>query len=219
MYVSQQEARSTSMDITSDIMSDAQVQQGGKPPLLNIVGEKVALGPAHHDLLPLLNKWDNNFATFFLGGNVLRPVTEGGTEAFLAATLQGESQGIFFIIYEYASLRPIGWTNLRRIDAKNGTGEFGILIGEEDCRGKGYGTEVTRLMLDYGFTVANLHNIVLDTASHNERAIRAYTRAGFRIIGRRRQVLRWGNKRYDSVLMDCLSTEFETPLKRILTLP
>jgi diamine N-acetyltransferase len=93
------------------------------------------------------------------------------------------------------------------------------MIGEQDCRGKGYGTAVTRLVLDYAFTVENLHNVVLDTAAHNERAIRAYTRAGFRIIGRRRQALCWGNTRYDSVLMDCLSTDFETPLKRILTLP
>lgn len=203
-----------------DSTPDAQVQHGGTVPLLNIVGEKVALGPAHRDHLPLLNRWDNDFTAFFLGGNVLRPITEGGTEGFLASTLKGETPGhIFFIIYEYASLRPIGWTDLRHVDAKNGTAEFGILIGEPDCRGKGCGTEATRLVLDYGFTVENLHNIVLDTASHNERAIRAYTRAGFRIIGRRRQALCWGNTRYDSVLMDCLATEFETPLKRILTLP
>ena len=203
-----------------DSMPDAQVQQGGKPPLLNFVGEKVALGPAHRDLLPLVNTRDNDFAAEFLANNVLRPITEGGTESFLASTLKGEAgRDIFFIIYEYASLRPIGWTVLRRVDAKNGTAEFGIVIGEPDCRGKGYGTEVTRLVLDYAFTVENLHNVLLDTAAHNERAIRAYTRAGFRIIGRRRQALCWGKKRYDSVLMDCLASEFETPLKRILTLP
>lgn len=203
------------MDITLDAHA-----QGSEKPLLNIVGEKVALGPVHRDLLPLLNKWDNDFTTFFLGGNVLRPITKEATEAFVASTLKEEVQThIFFVIYEYSSLRPIGWTDLRHIDAKNGTAEFGILIGEEDCWSKGYGTEATRLVLDYGFTVENLHNIVLDTASHNERAIHAYIRAGFRIIGQRRQALCWGNKQYDSVLMGCLFTEFETPLKCILTLP
>lgn len=203
------------MNITLDTQA-----QGSEKPLLNIVGERVALGPVHRALLPLLNKWDNDFTVFFLGGNILRPITVEVTEAFVTPTLKGEAQGhVFFIIYEYASLRPIGWTALRHLDAKNGTAEFGILIGEHDCWGKGYGTEATRLVLDYGFTVENLHNIVLDTASHNERAIHTYIRAGFRIIGRRREVLCWGNKRYDSVLMDCLSTEFETPLKRILTLP
>lgn len=198
--------------------SDTQPQGSAKPPI-NIVGEKVALGPVQPALLPLLNKWDNDFAIFFLGGNALRPITTESTEAFVTSTLKEAQRHIFFIIYEYATLRPIGWTILRHIDAKNGTAEFGILIGEHDCWGKGYGTETTRLILDYGFTVENLHNIVLDTVSHNERAIHAYLRAGFRIIGRRREVLCWGNKRYDSVLMDCLATEFETPLKRILTLP
>jgi RimJ/RimL family protein N-acetyltransferase len=203
-----------------DVMPDAQNQQGGKPPLLNIVGEKVALGPARRDLLPLLNTWDNDFSSEFLGNNVLRPITEGATESFLASTLKGENErDIYFIIYEYASLRPIGWTMLRHVDAKNGTAEFAIHIGEPECRGKGYGTEVTRLVLDYAFSVENLHNVLLDTVAHNERAIRAYSRAGFRIIGRRRQALCWGHTRYDSVLMDCLTTDFETPLKRILTLP
>jgi RimJ/RimL family protein N-acetyltransferase len=202
------------MDVTPDVQAQGNVQ-----PLLNIIGEKVALGPLHRDLLPLMNKWDNDFTTFFLGGNILKPVTMEATEAFMDSILKGETQNIFFVIYEYVSLRLLGWTVLRHVDTKNGTAEFGILIGEPDFRSKGYGTETTRLVLDYGFSVVNLHNIVLDTAAHNERAIRAYTRAGFRIIGRRRGALRWGDKRYDSILMDCLSTEFETPLKRILTLP
>jgi hypothetical protein len=76
-----------------DVTPDAQGQQGGKPPLLNIVGEKVALGLAHRDLLPLVNTWDNDFTAEFLGGNVLRPITEGGTEAFLASTSKERPNG------------------------------------------------------------------------------------------------------------------------------
>jgi hypothetical protein len=30
-------------------------------PIINIVGEKVALGPFHKGILPLLNKWENDF--------------------------------------------------------------------------------------------------------------------------------------------------------------
>jgi diamine N-acetyltransferase len=38
------------------------------------------------------------------------------------------------------------------VDYCNRSASFGILIGEPDCRGKGYGTETTRLMLDCAFT-------------------------------------------------------------------
>jgi RimJ/RimL family protein N-acetyltransferase len=124
-----------------------------------------------------------------------------------------------FIIYEQATLRPIGLTELRNISYKNGTADYGILIGEKDCWDKGFGTEATILMLDYGFTIPGLHNIMLDTYSYNERAIRAYQRAGFHIIGRRREANRWGDKLYDQALMDCVSTEFHNPIKPIPELP
>lgn len=194
--------------------------QGNEKPLINTVGEKVALGPIHRGVVSLLNKWENDFAVGFLGSDRLQPVAKETTEAQIDSLLKGKRRNyIFFMIYEYPALRPIGLAELRHIDHKNRTAEFGIMIGEKDCWDKGYGTEATRLVLDYGFTVECLHNIMLGTNSYNERAIRAYTRAGFRIIGRRREALRWGNNLYDGIIMDCLSTEFDTPLKHILTLP
>ena len=126
---------------------------------------------------------------------------------------------IDFIIYEQTTLRPIGLTELRNISFSNGTADYGILIGEQDCWGKGFGTETTILMLDYGFTILGLHNVMLGTYSYNKRAIRAYERAGFRIIGRRREANRWGENLYNEVMMDCLSTEFHNPIKPKLELP
>jgi hypothetical protein len=48
----------------------------------------------------------------------------------------------------------------------------------------------------------------------NERGIRAYRRAGFREIGRRREVFERGGRLHAVVYMDCLATEFESPLLR-----
>src|SRR5262249_27535125 len=89
---------------------------------------------------------------------------------------------------------------------------FGILIGEKDCWGKGYGTEATRLILDYGFRQLGLHNIMLSVSSANTAAIRAYTRAGFHVIGARRECRREGDSVLDSIFMDCLATESEGPV-------
>jgi RimJ/RimL family protein N-acetyltransferase len=69
-------------------------------------------------------------------------------------------------------------------------------------------------MLDYGFTGLCLHHIRLSTLSFNERGIRAYTRAGFRTSGRWRQAHRFGGQAYDVILMDCLATEFQSPVLR-----
>ncbi len=178
--------------------------------IINITGEKVALGPHRKDLLPLYQRWLNDWAvTHTLGG--VRPHTWEQEEEWYAA-VTARQNGRAFTAYERATLRPIGTADLHDIDYAHGTATYGIMIGERDAWGHGYGTEITRLMLDYGFTGLSLHNIMLEVLSFNERAIRAYTRAGFREIGRRREAVRLGGQAHDIVYMDCLATEFVSPV-------
>jgi RimJ/RimL family protein N-acetyltransferase len=132
-------------------------------------------------------------------------------EAWYERASKGEGQ-VTFGIFELSAMRPIGNTGLFDIDHYNRIAEFGILIGEKDCWNKGYGTEATTLILDYGFTVLSLHNIILQVYKFNERAHRAYLRAGFREIGRRRDAKRMGGRAYDVIYMDCLATEFKSPV-------
>lgn len=194
-------------------------QQPGDEPIINIRGEKVCLGPAHRGVISVFAKWDNDFEVTVLAGDPLRPKTMEQIEADFNSFSKSDARWAPFVIYEAATMRLIGATDLRHIDGEHRSAEFGISIGEKDCWGKGYGTETVILMLDYGFSVLGLHNIMLDTYSYNERAIRAYTRAGFREIGRRREAKRIGGQVYDVVYMDCLATEFHSPLKPVVPQP
>ena len=183
----------------------------GEQPILNLVGEKVALGPIRRDLLAMYQRWINDFQVLrTLGISGLRPMTAEGEVAWYERMAVSETD-VTFTIYERSSLRPIGSLGLHQVDHYNRTAIFGILIGEKDCWGKGYGTEATRLLLDYAFTGLGLHNVMLNVFASNERAIRAYTRAGFREIGRRRQSRRMAGEPEDIILMDCLATEIERP--------
>jgi RimJ/RimL family protein N-acetyltransferase len=184
------------------------------PIILNLVGERVALGPHRRDLLPVYQCWVNDWeVTRTLGG--FGVWTREAEEAwFTEASRRGAD--VHFTIYERAELRPIGTTALHGVNHAQRTAEFGIMIGEKGAWGKGCGTETARLMLDYGFHGLGLHNIFLRVHGDNERAIRAYTRAGFRPIGRRREAVRRGSRTVDEVLMDCLSTEFQSPVMRRL---
>lgn len=193
-------------------MSDADSLQA---PTINIRGERVALGPLRRDLLPLYQRWINDWEVIRTLGQPMRPMTWEAEEAWYDGASRG---GVQFQIYERDTLRPIGTTGLHDIDHQHRTAIFGILIGEKDCWGKGYGTETARLMLDYGFTALGLNNIMLQVFSFNERGIRAYLRAGYHEIGRRRQAHRLHGESHDIILMDCLASEFESPvLKRILS--
>jgi RimJ/RimL family protein N-acetyltransferase len=64
------------------------------------------------------------------------------------------------------------------------------------------------MLLDYGFNLLNLKNIMMGMFSFNERALACYRRVGFKGIGRRRQARIIGGKKYDLVLMDMLADEW-----------
>lgn len=186
-------------------------------PVLTIAGERVGLGPLHRELVALHQRWFNDLAVMRTFRSFLGPVTREAREGWFERFARGEDRSVVdFSIVERATGRPIGLTSLEDIDHQHGTARFVLLIGERDCWGKGYGTEATRLMLDYGFNALGLHNILLTVISDNGRGIGAYTRAGFKVIGARREALRFAGRRYDHIYMDCLAGDFESPLLRKL---
>jgi diamine N-acetyltransferase len=182
---------------------------GDTSPILNITGALVALGPHDRALLPLYVKWANDFEVTRYYFSRLTPVTREQREQWFERMSAGAPNVVEFAIYERATWRPIGYTMLDDIDYQHGSATYGILLGEKDCWGKGYGTETTRLMLAYGFGTLGLHSVMLRASASNERALRAYQRAGFRIFGTRHEVWRRDDQWQDEVYMECLASEFD----------
>jgi len=174
-------------------------------PIYNIVGEKVALGPLRRDLLPLYRRWINNFETMRNLAISPLPMTEESEVEWFEDAARNRP-GVYFTVYERTTGRPIGNISLG-IDHRHRSGHYGIMIGEPDCRGKGYGTETTRLMLDYAFVTQGLHNVALSVYEYNEAGRRCYEKAGFREVGRRRQCHMMGGRQWDEIIMDCISTD------------
>ena len=184
--------------------------QSSGGPVLNMIGERVALGPLRADLLPLYGRWINDFGTIRMLGLPPVPVTAEKERDWYEHRWKSEND-LMFTIYERETLRPIGNTALHGLDHRNRSASFGI-IGEPGCRGRGHGTETTSLMLDYAFTALGLHNVMLTVFAYNPAGIRAYEKAGFKPIGRRRECRVMGGKVYDEIYMDCLASEFESPV-------
>lgn len=83
------------------------------------------------------------------------------------------------IICEAGTDKPVGSVYIRDIDRNHQKAEYGIFIGEEDARGKGYGTSAARLMIRYSFEELGLHRLFLRVYADNQQAIRSYEKAGF----------------------------------------
>ncbi len=169
-----------------------------------VEGERVALGPLRMDLVETYQRWDNDLEALNANGRVIPFTVEAQRERI--AGLSGKPDLCDFTVYDRSDQVPIGWSALSHIDHRNGTADFGILLGER--RNQGLGTEATRLTVDWGFVVLGLHNIMLGVAAWNDRAIRVYTKVGFREVGRRRGAGVTMGRRYDAVFMDLLASEF-----------
>ncbi len=188
-----------------------------EPPVINLTGQKVALGPLRKDLVPLYHRWLNDFEvirTLNIGIGPRRLETE---DTWYEDTLEDSSE-VSFTVYDKETLEPIGITDLHRISQIDQRAEFGIHIGDKEHWDRGYGTEATALTLDYGFNALNLHTILLRVFSYNARALKVYERVGFKLIGRWRGAHRVAGQGHDVIFMDCLATEFKSLQVRDLLL-
>ncbi len=200
-------------------MADALLTQAAAdPPVVNIVGERVALGPLRRELVPWYHRWRNDFEVQRTFGDEPRPVTLEERHAWFERQAVG-GDAVWFTIYETATWRSIGTTDLFDLDQRHRSAAFGMLIGEAVARGRGLGTETARLVLDYAFTALGLHSVHLETDEFNRAARRAYAKAGFREVGRRREATRFAGRWWDLILMDCLAAEFASPVLGRLFLP
>ena len=86
----------------------------------------------------------------------------------------------YIIIYNEL---PIGSVYFRDISIHNESAEYGIFIGEEYAKGKGIGTRVAKLFVDFGFRILKLHKITLRVLAKNSIAISSYKNAGFQFEG------------------------------------
>jgi diamine N-acetyltransferase len=180
-------------------------------PILNIEGEQVDLGPLRREHIPLYLRWINDFGTTRTLGVPPRPMTLEQETAWYEQAAVDDGR-IAFTIYERATGRAIGNCGLHEVDLANRRTVVGIMIGEPEARGRGYGTEAMRLLLDYAFTILGLHSVMLTVFEYNPAGRRCYEKVGFREMGRRRES-RWYHGRFwDEIHMDILASEFTSPV-------
>jgi RimJ/RimL family protein N-acetyltransferase len=181
-------------------------------------GEKVYLGQVRRDLAPVYRRWLNDLRVARTIGIISYqglPLTDED-EFDWFDSVRADKGEVMFGIYEKDTGRPVGNCGLSDTRLPHRSAEFGIAVGEQDARGKGYGTEATRLALDYGFNVLGLHHIWLKCVEFNHAGIRAYEKAGFQHAGRLRESWQLGGKQYDVLLMDVLARDFDSPVVRDL---
>jgi len=101
----------------------------------------------------------------------------------------------------------VGRALLFNVDNLARNAEVGLALLPEH-QNRGYGRDVLRVLVDYGFRSRNLHRIHLQTLSSNIAGLKAYAAVGFVEEGRQREHA-WVEGVYeDMVLMSILRPEW-----------
>jgi|SRR5262245_27951290 len=113
---------------------------------------------------------------------LLRPVRQDDVARQHEFTQDHELYGLDCAAPRVSSLEKA--QALMDLQNRHGNLELGVMIGDCTFWGRGYGREVVRLLLDYGFCYLGARRIALTTNAKNERAIRCYLACGFVEEGR-----------------------------------
>ncbi|NYE00981.1 RimJ/RimL family protein N-acetyltransferase [Kineosphaera limosa] len=100
----------------------------------------------------------------------------------------------------------VGEVVLNDWDHGNRACGFRTLLGAAG-RGRGLGTEATRLIVEHGLTTMGLHRITLEVYDFNPRARHVYEKVGFVHEGIGRQALRFDDGWVDVHYMAVLGTD------------
>ncbi len=102
----------------------------------------------------------------------------------------------------------VGEVVLNSLDRQNRLMWFRVAIWRDDTREKGLGTRAARLVLDHAFDTLGLNRIELEVYAFNTRAKHVYEKLGFRVEGRRREAMWWGNEAVDAIGMGLLAADY-----------
>jgi len=135
-----------------------------------------------------------------------QPVTEDVARQWLATRQDHHDRADWAIVRRQDDV-VLGDVVLNQLAEHDASVNFRILLVKPDLFGRGYGTEATRLVVDYALDVAGLHRISLEVYDFNPRAQRVYEKCGFVREGVCRDALYWDGEWHDAIRMSILYTD------------
>ena len=171
-----------------------------------IKGNKVYLSSIERASLETLRNWRNNedLRSYF---REYREISCDMQNMWYEKRVLNNDHQIDFEIRKLSDQKLIGHCSLNYINWINRTAEFGIYVGDENEKGKGFGSEALRLLIKYGFEEINLNKIWCEVYEHNQ-AMGIYKHIGFVHEGTLRQNYYHKGKYLDSHILSILKDEF-----------
>lgn len=164
-----------------------------------VEGTRLRLAPIREKDGPALFRWINDRELVIFSA-AYHPVHASQHAAWMRSLSARRDQVVFAIRLKRGD-RLIGICQLHSISDLHRNAELQIRIGESYGRGRGYGVEAVRLLLDFAFRDLNLHRVWLRVFKANARAQKVYADAGFKREGIMRDAAFVDGRYIDIVVM------------------
>lgn len=175
-----------------------------------LIGEKIVLRPLKASDIEKTLRWRNNIDLIMQTQGIRFPKTQEMEEEWFKNVLNDKSnRNIFFAIDEINTNNFIGIVQLNNIDWISKTAIRGIVIGDQENRGKGYGKEVSKLLFNYAFNILNLRKICFHVISFN-KASRQNLEKYFKCKneGCLKKHVFWNNEYHDVFILSLFKDDF-----------
>ncbi len=117
--------------------------------------------------------------------------------------LMNESTEDYFLgIFLKEKEEHIGNIKIGEINQLHRFGDVGLIIGNKDVWGKGYGTETIELVTLYGFDELNLNKLKAGMYANNIGSYKAFIKAGYMEIGRFKNHRFYKGSYVDEILLE-----------------
>lgn len=174
---------------------------------MNIHGEKVILRAIEYNDLPSLLMWSNDPEVQSMLGGWHFPVSRSIQERWWQQLAGDELNQRFAIDSMDHGL--IGTANLVAINWKDRNAITGTLIGRQDLRRQGYGTDTVMAIMRYAFEELNLQRLETTIIEYNQPSYELYiSRCGWKEEGRKCNYYWRRNRYWDQVLAAILRDRY-----------
>lgn len=179
---------------------------------MNIQGKKVLLRAIEETDLQLIHQWANDPEIWNLLGGWHFPGSSDYTKSWFEG-LKSDKQNQRLAI-ETPDLGLIGTANIIDIDWKNRNAFHGMMLGDKNIRGKGYGIDAVMTIMRYAFDELGLERLDGSIIEYNTISYSFYCdKLGWKEEGKRRNYYFRKGRFWDQIIVGITKEDYNQLIK------
>ncbi|WP_137936690.1 GNAT family protein [Chitinivorax sp. B] len=174
---------------------------------MHIAGSRIFLRAVEQRDLPQLHRWANDPVIWQQLGGWHFPYSETDQHHWFTS-LSSHSPNQRWCIDDLER-GLIGTASLTEINWKDRNAFVGLLIGQTELRGQGYGEETLRTLMRHAFDELGLHRLESTIIEYNAPSLKLFTdKCGWQVEGRQRQWYYRQGQRWDRIWVGITADDY-----------